>query len=880
MAFRSFATAVLTLALLSGGLIAPVAAQPVDVAAPTISDRIGGLGALRSERNGRKITQTSRPVATPMPFSLVGFELPRGAEVSFRTSADGRRWTAWQEAQTSDDGPDAASDERDGRRLSEPIWVGEATHLQTRVSAGSKARAQTDAVGAHLVDSLGLGRSLLGRTADRLRAAWRGQPAAAHAAAQRPAIVTRSQWRADERWRKDDPAYASRVRFGVVHHTVGSNSYSRSESPAVVRAIYRYHTKSRGWDDIGYNVLVDRFGTIYEGRYGGVTRPVIGAHAGGFNTGSFGVSLMGEFSSRAPTQTTKDALAQLLAWKFEIHHIDVFGTQRYTSAGSSRYRAGQVGTIDNLGGHREVSTTACPGDVADRYMKMLRLRTADFQGPVVFAQRATPSSLAIVNGASIEGAIAISGRLRPAGQWTITVRDSAGTVVHSAVGEGDTARTEWVPAAARRGRYIYAISSPERRSAPGWITLREPTLRVNLPDQVWASSTGVLDGGARFTSALYPGARWRLEVRDGQGNVRFQQAGTETMDVTWTGSAGIGNHRWTLTADDVPPVSGTVRVLRDQVYRAGIQSDPVDVAIDASKRGFPDATARHVVIAATGRRTDALVAGPVAGAAGPVLYTPAAESDSRVLAEVWRVLALDGTVYVMGDRTIVSDAALLGVLGRWRVQRLGGRTTGAIAGAAADVVLARTSTRAAMVVGVDAWRQSIASSAYGAANAVPILLTGRRALSNDARAALVRNQVADITVVGGRTAVADAVIASIRRARPDRPVRRVTADSAAATARGVAQRMWRRNAGAAGHRWILANVAPADGWMRASAMAPLAAQRAAPLLVVNATSVPSATSRYLTSLRYTPTVLSSALALGSFRAISTALERPVSRLLQ
>jgi hypothetical protein len=72
-----------------------------------------------------------------------------------------------------------------------------------------------------------------------------------------------------------------------------SNGYAADDVPAIMRSIYRYHAVSRGWGDIGYNVIADKFGRLWEGRYGGLASTVIGAHAGGFNTGTFGVSMLG-----------------------------------------------------------------------------------------------------------------------------------------------------------------------------------------------------------------------------------------------------------------------------------------------------------------------------------------------------------------------------------------------------------------------------------------------------------------------------------------------------------------------------------------------------------------------------------------------------------
>ena len=105
---------------------------------------------------------------------------------------------------------------------------------------------------------------------------------------------------------KHAPSYAPAIRFAVVHHTAGTNDYSPAQAAAILRGIELYHVKSNGWNDIGYNFLVDRYGTVYEGRAGGVDRNVIGAHALGFNTGSVGVAVMGTFTSARGAGGSRD----------------------------------------------------------------------------------------------------------------------------------------------------------------------------------------------------------------------------------------------------------------------------------------------------------------------------------------------------------------------------------------------------------------------------------------------------------------------------------------------------------------------------------------------------------------------------------------------
>ena len=141
-----------------------------------------------------------------------------------------------------------------------------------------------------------------------------------------PLMLSREVWGANEAIRRAPPSYAPSVQFAVVHHTAGTNSYTASQSAAIVRGIEIYHVKGNGWNDIGYNFLVDKYGQVFEGRYGGVDRHVIGAHAEGFNTGSVGVAVLGSYGSSAPPKVARTALANLLAWRLDIAHVDPTST--------------------------------------------------------------------------------------------------------------------------------------------------------------------------------------------------------------------------------------------------------------------------------------------------------------------------------------------------------------------------------------------------------------------------------------------------------------------------------------------------------------------------------------------------------------------------
>src|SRR5215475_5669889 len=270
-------------------------------------------------------------------FDLVGLHWKGSGAVSFRTRSVAGRWSSWHEAEPEDDGPDVRT--HPGWKLGSPFWTGASNRIQVRTS-GVVSRVRAYYVWSPVRKS-------------RLRRLSK---------AGSPLIITRAGWHADEKIRRrKKPAYADTVRFAVVHHTVGSNSYSRAQSASIVRGIERYHVLANGWDDIGYNFLVDKYGQIFEGRWGGVDRNVVGAHAQGFNQGSVGVALMGTYDSSSITPAARAALIRLLAWRLDVAHVDPLSTFSWRSTGNPKYPAGRMVTLRTISGHRDTGYTSCPG---------------------------------------------------------------------------------------------------------------------------------------------------------------------------------------------------------------------------------------------------------------------------------------------------------------------------------------------------------------------------------------------------------------------------------------------------------------------------------------------------------------------------------------
>jgi uncharacterized protein with LGFP repeats len=204
---------------------------------------------------------------------------------------------------------------------------------------------------------------------------------AAQGAAAQPSIVTRAQWGADEGIRTCTPDMSATIRVGFVHHTAGSNSYQPADSAGLVRGIYAYHVQGNGWCDIGYNFLVDRYGTRFEGRYGGLTQPVIGAHTLAFNRNSFGVSAMGDFTTAAAPAVMMSSISTILGWKLSLHDRDPRGTAELTSGGGTgaKWPAGTVVRFNVVSGHRDGFATGCPGDVVYGQLAGLRDQAAQYQ---------------------------------------------------------------------------------------------------------------------------------------------------------------------------------------------------------------------------------------------------------------------------------------------------------------------------------------------------------------------------------------------------------------------------------------------------------------------------------------------------------------------
>jgi hypothetical protein len=327
-------------------------------------------------------------------------------------------WTPWAVAE------DDTADSPDGRPGTAPQWrPPTADRVQIRTAGtvqGLRLVRVTD----------GVARRVFGATADASAATGREVLGSVH---------PRSDWGADESQRRRAPSYAGAVSAVVVHHTVNANGYAPHDVPALIRADYAYHVQTRGWADLGYNLLVDQFGGIWEGRAGGLGRATIGTHAQGFNTGTLGVAMIGDMTRTTASHDAEKAFARVIGYAARTWGWDPAGTVTLTSQGSPRYASGQRVTLPRVFGHQQTGVTACPGSLQDR-LPYLRQLSKVALGPA--PRIGTP----VVSGAPVHAPtpLVLDARLSLPAAWTVDITDPQGrSIVATARGTGTTPHLSW-----------------------------------------------------------------------------------------------------------------------------------------------------------------------------------------------------------------------------------------------------------------------------------------------------------------------------------------------------------------------------------------------------------------------------------------------------
>lgn len=428
--------------------------------------------------------------ATIVGVTWNGPAAPERVEV--RSQAADGRWSDWTalEAESDPEGSGGGTD---------PWFTGGADQVEVRAWAAGEPLVDGLELAAIRTDVTETDEQLAAQAAGVATLGGQGSSAARSVAASgalrsgtapaRPTVITRGQWGADPALLTWTPRYATTTVAAVLHHTAGGNTYTPAQSPGIVRGIYAYHAKSRGWGDIGYNVLVDQYGQIFEGRAGGLTMPTIAAHAGGFNTGTFGVSMMGDYSTVAPSAALKESVARIIAWRLGgSYHFNPWEVTSYVTAGhsTSRFSPNQRVQIYRILAHRDVAYTSCPGNAGYAILPWLRNRVGQLTGAAKTQ---------------------IWSNWRALGTW------GAVGQIESDVGRGSAAYfANGYTATYEPGVGVHAISPKIR---PGWLA------------------------GSGFSGLGFPSG-FEFDVGDGRGRAQTFKGGASVVWSAKTGSRAIG----------------------------------------------------------------------------------------------------------------------------------------------------------------------------------------------------------------------------------------------------------------------------------------------------------------------------------------------------
>jgi N-acetylmuramoyl-L-alanine amidase/FlgD Ig-like domain len=455
--------------------------------------------------------RSERTVAAAAPhFNMIGLHWRGPGAVLYRTRNVSGRWSSWRAA--DDDG------------LVEHSW-----HLGNLIWTGS-----SDAIRFHT----------RGRV-ERLRAYYVWSPPERLLPrrlqiANAPPIIPRLSWGANESIRRAPPQYTPTISFAVVHHTAGTNSYTREQSAAIVRGIELYHVQGNGWNDIGYNLLVDKYGQVFEGRYGGVDKNVIGAHALGFNTGSVGVSVLGDYSSAQLPAAGKLALEQVLAWRLDLAHIDPLSLVNWKSGGNPKYPAGLPVPLHAIAGHRDTGFTDCPGNALYAMLPQIAKDVAALGGPKIYAPAVAKNG---------EGQWRFTARVSAPQPWTVTIANGAGSQVAQGAGTGTAVDWTWDASTAPPDRYTWTIAAPNARSATGAIGAAGAVLAVQKPAAVPSAVAPGEPTTISYTLTAAATVTASLVGPTGQPLATLltapKPAGAQTL--TFTPPPGLLNGRYTIS---------------------------------------------------------------------------------------------------------------------------------------------------------------------------------------------------------------------------------------------------------------------------------------------------------------------------------------------
>ncbi|BCJ40227.1 hypothetical protein GCM10010168_30850 [Actinoplanes ianthinogenes] len=535
-------------------------------------------------------------------------------QVKTRSAATGK-WSGWQSLEVGDSGPDGAEAAASTRRGgTEPLWVGDSDGVATRVQgqgrglphglrldlidpgretggkgggmvlaegesespspappapgtepseiSSSPSSAPTSATSTSATPASAPSTTTASTTTATTTTATTTSAAPAPTStvpikAQFPAYVSRKAWSADETI-VGPISVATEVKALWVHHTVhtaNANAYTCDQSAAIVRSIQIYDVKSNGWSDLGYNYMLDKCGTLFEGRRGGVENAVVGAHTVGFNTGYAAVAVLGDYRTATSNDAIETTIAQLAAARLGKYGYNPTSTATFTAGSTNnKFKQGAQVTVPRLSGHRDMDATICPGDNLYSRLPAIRAKSqlmvtgmaltsvtgGGYSGgawhvrtgaTVTWTMATTATDLARIDvyvdgvkGAPLDGAARSVKLAVSPGKHTVTivaVHTSGSTARISAVIYGDvTAPTLTAPGVTLRSGTYNTTSAPITVGFLARDNLAVASVTVSRPRAATLAGTA-----NSWVTTAKPGAvGYTLTARDVAGNARTASA--------------------------------------------------------------------------------------------------------------------------------------------------------------------------------------------------------------------------------------------------------------------------------------------------------------------------------------------------------------------
>ncbi|MFF9054792.1 peptidoglycan recognition protein [Streptomyces erythrochromogenes] len=551
------------------GVVTTLCLPGVAVAAGPGPDRAGSSASAgtsgpvegtvrRLALESRSATEAAVSAQKTERFGLMGVSWKdASAEVQGKIEARSRNavtgaWTPWVELEPLKAGLDGV---RPGARgATEPVWVGSADGAEVRVGGGSAALPA--GLELDLVDPGKAGRAGAAKSAPAsgARAAAAAAAPGPESTAPRPDVVPRAQWGADESLNNEGPLYLAggRIKALFVHHTAASAPYECTDSAAIVRGLHVYHVKTNGWRDLGYNFLVDKCGTLFEGRQGGVDQPVMGAHTYGFNSESTSVAVLGDHTTAGASPAALEGISKMAAYKLGQYDADMDGTTTLTAGATQKnyagtsFTAGQPYPFKTVSGHRDGFNTECPG-----HQLYPQLDTIRKSGP------AARLKIGAVN----EKAIAAGGTAKTPGQLVVDFSTSTAAPLVSSF----ELLVDGTPVATVAGDATRAATmlSPGSHRVQIRATAKNGKVSTSLPVTVEADVSDV-----KYVPVL---PKRLMDTREGVGVPKAKIAAGEVATLKVAGVQGIPAYGVTSVALNVtatnPTEAGHVSVYPNGVAR-------------------------------------------------------------------------------------------------------------------------------------------------------------------------------------------------------------------------------------------------------------------------------------------------------------------------